>query len=109
MAYYPIQVEKFLHRYETLCAEIGEAALRSEWSQAEIEIADDFINHARAIRTERERAKAANEKPRLSDLVNSWGGVTLAYRRRLIDSPSYTLNHEEVEKALEEGIVSPRP
>jgi hypothetical protein len=30
--------------------------------------------------------------------------VTLAYRRRLVDSPSYTLNHEEVEKALEEGI-----
>jgi len=28
----------------------------------------------------------------------------MAYRRRLIDSPSYTLNHEEVEKALEEGI-----
>ena len=27
------------------------------------------------------------------------------FRRRLIDSPSYTLNHEEVEKALEEGIV----
>jgi hypothetical protein len=27
------------------------------------------------------------------------------YRRRLIDSPSYTLNHEEVEKALEEGIA----
>src|SRR5439155_4425476 len=25
--------------------------------------------------------------------------------RRLIDSPSYTLNHEEVEKALEEGIA----
>ncbi len=30
--------------------------------------------------------------------------MTIAYRRRLIDSPSYTLNHEEVEKALEEGI-----
>jgi NADPH-dependent glutamate synthase beta subunit-like oxidoreductase/NAD(P)H-flavin reductase len=104
MAYYPVQVEKFLHRYETLCAEIGEAALRSEWSKAETEIADHFIDHARAIRLERERAKVANEKPRLSDLINSWGGVTLAYRRRLIDSPSYTLNHEEVEKALEEGI-----
>jgi NADPH-dependent glutamate synthase beta subunit-like oxidoreductase/NAD(P)H-flavin reductase len=104
MAYYPIQVEKFLHRYETLTAEIGEAALRSEWSQAETEIADDFINHARAIRLERARAAAAGEKPKLSDLINQWGGVTLAYRRRLIDSPSYTLNHEEVEKALEEGI-----
>jgi NAD(P)H-flavin reductase len=30
--------------------------------------------------------------------------VTIAYRRRLIDSPSYTLNHEEVAKAMEEGI-----
>ena len=38
-------------------------------------------------------------------LLKSWGGVTIAYRRRMIDSPSYTLNHEEVAKALEEGIV----
>ncbi len=30
--------------------------------------------------------------------------MTIAYRRRMIDSPSYTLNHEEVWKALEEGI-----
>ncbi|MFO1218060.1 MAG: hypothetical protein U1E89_06685 [Burkholderiaceae bacterium] len=30
--------------------------------------------------------------------------MTIAYRKRLVDSPSYTLNHEEVEKALEEGI-----
>ena len=36
--------------------------------------------------------------------MNGWGGVTIAYRRRLIDSPSYTLNHEEVLKALEEDI-----
>ena len=42
--------------------------------------------------------------PRILELLQSWGGVTIAYRRRLIDSPSYTLNHEEVEKALEEGI-----
>ncbi|MGH8744828.1 MAG: hypothetical protein ACREUY_11180, partial [Burkholderiales bacterium] len=30
--------------------------------------------------------------------------MTIAYRKRLIDSPSYTLNHEEVDKALQEGI-----
>jgi len=36
--------------------------------------------------------------------LQSWGGATIAYRKRLADSPSYTLNHEEVEKALEEGI-----
>src|SRR6185503_11211618 len=42
--------------------------------------------------------------PRVLELLQSWGGVTIAYRRRLIDSPSYTLNHEEVQKALEEGV-----
>ena len=35
----------------------------------------------------------------------AWGGVTLAYRKRLVDSPAYRLNHEEVIKALEEGIA----
>ena len=42
--------------------------------------------------------------PRIVDLLDRWGGVTIAYRRRLIDAPSYTLNHEEVAKAMEEGI-----
>jgi len=104
IAYYPIQVEKFLTRYETLAAAMGEAALRALWPAHEIKIADEFIQHARAIREERARAAAAGEAPGLQRLIDGWGGVTLAYRRRLIDSPSYTLNHEEVEKALEEGI-----
>src|SRR6185437_8893146 len=42
--------------------------------------------------------------PRIAQLLDQWGGVTIAYRRRLIDAPSYTLNHEEVAKAMEEGI-----
>jgi NAD(P)H-flavin reductase len=37
-------------------------------------------------------------------LVRSWGGVTIAYRKTLQDSPAYRLNHEEVVKALEEGV-----
>jgi len=28
----------------------------------------------------------------------------VAYRRRMVDAPSYTLNHEEVAKAFEEGV-----
>lgn len=32
----------------------------------------------------------------------------IAYRKRLIDSPSYTLNHEEVEKALRRDIFCRR-
>ncbi|MDD3652458.1 FAD-dependent oxidoreductase, partial [Immundisolibacter sp.] len=104
LAYYPLQVEKFLARYETLCAERGEAAVRARWDAEEQTIADEFIGHARAIRAERAAAAAENRAPRVLELLRSWGGATLVYRRRLVDAPCYTLNHEEVHKALEEGI-----
>jgi NAD(P)H-flavin reductase len=90
LAYYAVQVEKFLARYEAL-------ERKPEWNAEEREIAEEFITHARAL-----RAAAPDEK---LSLLKSWGGSTIAYRRRMIDSPSYTLNHEEVAKALEEGIV----
>ncbi|MDB5808740.1 MAG: hypothetical protein JWN94_862 [Betaproteobacteria bacterium] len=105
LAYYPLQVEKFLGRYEAMAREHGEAAARFSWNEEERAIADEFLTHARALREERARAKTENRQPRTLELLQSWGGVTLAYRRRLIDSPSYTLNHEEVQKALEEGIL----
>ncbi|CAN5905048.1 hypothetical protein BH11PSE3_BH11PSE3_17560 [soil metagenome] len=67
-------------------------------------VAGEFIAHAQAIRAERVTAEREGRLPDIAGLVNGWGGVTIAYRRRLIDSPSYTLNHEEVFKALEEDI-----
>ncbi len=104
LAYYPLQVEKFLQRYETLMRASGEAAARLAWNDEEREIADEFLEHARAIRNERSKAAQEKRAPRILELLQAWGGVTIAYRRRLIDSPSYTLNHEEVQKALEEGV-----
>jgi NADPH-dependent glutamate synthase beta subunit-like oxidoreductase/NAD(P)H-flavin reductase len=97
LAYYPLQVEKFLSRYEAL-------ETKPVWSDEEREVAEEFIAHARAIREERVLAFAQGREPAIEKLINGWGGVTIAYRRRLIDSPSYTLNHEEVHKALEEDI-----
>jgi len=105
LAYYVVQVEKFLMRFEILAADQGEDAVRESWDDQEREIAEEFLAHARAIRAERAAAEAAGRAPRIIELLQGWGGVTIAYRRRLIDSPSYTLNHEEVEKALEEGVV----
>jgi NADPH-dependent glutamate synthase beta subunit-like oxidoreductase/NAD(P)H-flavin reductase len=104
LAYYPLQVEKFLARYEMLSAERGVVAVRAGWTAAESEVADEFIAHARAIRAERDAAAREGRAPQLAKLIECWGGVTIAYRRRLIDAPSYTLNHEEVAKAMEEGI-----
>ena len=105
LAYYAVQVDKFLTRFEILAAQIGEDAVRSKWDDQEREIAEEFLAHARAIREERRLAQAAGRAPRVIELLRHWGGVTVAYRRCLTDSPSYTLNHEEVEKALEEGIA----
>jgi NADPH-dependent glutamate synthase beta subunit-like oxidoreductase/NAD(P)H-flavin reductase len=96
LAYYKVQVEKFLVRYEALARDIGENAIRENWDDQEREIAEEYLAHARALR--------AAPPDKHIELLRHWGGVTIAYRRRLIDSPSYTLNHEEVEKALEEGI-----
>jgi NAD(P)H-flavin reductase/NADPH-dependent glutamate synthase beta subunit-like oxidoreductase len=103
-AYYPVQVEKVLERFETLSAETSETAVRGIYDAEELGILDEFLEHGRAIRAERARAAAAGEAPNFVPLVRNWGGVTLAYRKRMVDSPAYRLNHEEVVKALEEGI-----
>ncbi|TAK43511.1 MAG: pyridine nucleotide-disulfide oxidoreductase [Betaproteobacteria bacterium] len=105
LAYYVVQVEKFLARYEALAKDIGEDAIRAGWDDQEREIAEEFLAHARAIRSERREAAREGRATKIVELLQHWGGVTVAYRRRLVESPSYVLNHEEVEKALEEGIV----
>jgi NAD(P)H-flavin reductase len=106
LAYYAVQVEKFLRRYEELTESHGEGYVesRAQWVADEAAVAAEFLSHARSIRAERAAAAREGREPRLIDLLNTWGGVTVAYRRRMIDSPSYTLNHEEISKALEEGI-----
>jgi NADPH-dependent glutamate synthase beta subunit-like oxidoreductase/NAD(P)H-flavin reductase len=105
MAYYPLQVEKTLARYETLSKDLGEARVRGMFDAEELGILDEFLAHGRAVHAERARAKAAGEAPDFITLIRGWGGVTLAYRKRLQDSPAYRLNHEEVTKAFEEGIA----
>jgi NAD(P)H-flavin reductase/NADPH-dependent glutamate synthase beta subunit-like oxidoreductase len=104
-AYYPVQVEKILDRYEQLVRQIGEEAVLAPFNAYEREVLHEFLNHGAAVRAERARAAAANQKPNFIRLVRGWGGVSIVYRKRLVDSPAYRLNHEEVIKALEEGIA----
>ena len=103
-AYYPIQVEKMLEKYESVVAEFGEEHVMKQFDPEELMVIREFLDHGRAVRAERERAADAGEEPNFIRLVQSWGGVSLVYRKRLQDSPAYRLNHEEVQKALEEGI-----
>ena len=103
-AYYVAQVEKTLDRYEKLVEHHGESALRWRLDDESNGILNEHLEHGRAVRAERERAQAAGEAPNFIPLVRQWGGVTVAYRRAMNDSPAYTRNHEEIIKAFEEGI-----
>jgi NADPH-dependent glutamate synthase beta subunit-like oxidoreductase/NAD(P)H-flavin reductase len=103
-AYYPVQVEKTLDTHDKLAAEIGEEAVFAQFNDEELGIYLEFLEHGRAVRAERARAEETGEKPDLVSLVKNWGGVSLVYRKRMQDSPAYRLNHEEIQKALEEGI-----
>jgi NADPH-dependent glutamate synthase beta subunit-like oxidoreductase/NAD(P)H-flavin reductase len=105
MAYYPLQVEKTLERYETLALQVGEARVRGTYDPEELELLDELLVHGRAVRAERDAAREAGRPPDFISLVRGWGGVSIAYRKRMVDSPAYRLNHEEVIKALEEGIA----
>ncbi len=103
-AHYVKQVEKVLQRYQALTAARGEGAVRTGLSAEDEGILDEFLSHGLAVVEERHRARKAGEKPDFLPLIRAWGGVTLAYRKGLNASPAYQRNHEEVAKAMEEGL-----
>ena len=70
MAYYPVQVQKILHRYETLVDVYGEQAVRGRYDTEEIMILDEFLAHGRAIDAERQRAE-----PQMSCRISSLGEI----------------------------------
>jgi NADPH-dependent glutamate synthase beta subunit-like oxidoreductase/NAD(P)H-flavin reductase len=105
LAYYQVQIEKELERYELLL-ESGrtDAEVRALFDDEEWGTLEQHLAHARALREEKWLAVAEGREPQVQRLLDSWGGVTLVYRKALADSPAYRLNHEEVIKSLEEGI-----
>lgn len=103
-AYYIAQVEKITQRYEKLIKYFGEEKVRSRFDKASLKILYEFLNHGRAVGEERRKAKEENRPVDLIKLIREWGGVTIVYRRTMQESRAYKRNHEELIKALEEGI-----
>lgn len=103
-AYYIVQVEKILMRYELLAQTLGEGRIREQFDDASFAILNEFLMHGRAVREEKAIAAAEQRAPNLLALIRQWGGVTVTYRRLMRESPAYKRNHEEISKAFEEGI-----
>jgi NADPH-dependent glutamate synthase beta subunit-like oxidoreductase/NAD(P)H-flavin reductase len=103
-AYYITQVEKTLWRYETLVAVQGQEQVRAAFDPHSLNVLDEFLSHGIIVRQERAEADRQSRLPDFIGLIRGWGGVTIAYRRTMQESPAYQRNHEELTKALEEGI-----
>jgi NADPH-dependent glutamate synthase beta subunit-like oxidoreductase/NAD(P)H-flavin reductase len=105
LAYYQVEIEKELSRFEMLLASgQSEADLRPRFDDEEWAELGVHLERARALRAEKVLAAAEGREPNVQKLLDAWGGVTLVYRKGLKDSPAYRLNHEEVAKSLEEGV-----
>lgn len=103
-AYYMVQIEKTASRYAVLCDYYGEVKVRAKFDVQSLSVLDEFLAHAKALAFERLLAQKEKREVDLIGLIRRWGGVTVAYRRTMQESPAYQRNHEEVTKALEEGI-----
>ena len=104
IAYYPIQVIKIKNRFVELSKIYGEDDILKIYNEEEKIILKIFLEHASKIEKVNEKAELNNESPNYIPLIRKWGGVKIYYRKSIIDSPAYKLNHEEIVKALEEGI-----
>lgn len=103
-AYYIRQVETIAHRYNILCEQYSKEHILEKLDIASQEILEEFLSHAQSLSDERKRAKQNNETPKFNELINSWGGVSIVYRKKMQQSPAYINNHEELQEALKEGI-----
>jgi hypothetical protein len=93
-----------LQKFETVAAEIGQDAVYGKFDDEELAVLKEFLQHGQEIRNERERANAQAKRRTLYRWSDHGAAFLWFIAKRIQDSPAYRLNHEEVQKALEEGI-----
>jgi NADPH-dependent glutamate synthase beta subunit-like oxidoreductase/NAD(P)H-flavin reductase len=87
-AYYKIQVEKFAEKLQKFVdLKIDEDFFKS-LSEEERVIAEEFVDDFKKFKNDENFSQ--NSK--------------ILYRKKMIDSPAYRLNHQELKNSLEEGV-----
>jgi NADPH-dependent glutamate synthase beta subunit-like oxidoreductase/NAD(P)H-flavin reductase len=102
--YYIKQVRKILKRFEEMESSYGRQHIVAMLDLENQETLDEFLHHGRELRDVETKSANEGSEPDYINLVRSWGGVTVVYRKGINESPAYQRNHEELIKALEEGI-----
>ena len=73
----------------------------SEEERGQLEI---WYEHGKAMLAYRKKALASGQTIDYSDLLQSWGGVSILYRGALERAPSYRQNASELQAALDQGV-----
>lgn len=94
----------YIRQVEKLAKTYKENVHAKRLSETEQSLVNEFLVHAQEISEERKKARTEGRLPHFHKLLQQWGGVKIIYRQDITNSPSYTLNTEEISKALEEGI-----
>ncbi len=100
--YYIKQVEHLYELYQEMTnrkENFTTLHATDEWT-----ILKKFISHGEAVKNERHLAQIERRKPNFTALIHRFGGVTIAYRKVLQDSPAYRSNHLELKAALDQGV-----
>ena len=107
MAYYPLQVEKTLAALRGARRRARRSArARASTTPRNSSCSTSICAHGRGG-PRRAGARGAGRRGAGFRAAGARRGAAsrIAYRKRMVDSPAYRLNHEEVIKALEEGIA----
>ena len=105
LAYYPIQAEKTLDRYEKLCAEQGRDRRAAPRSTPRSATCSTGCSPTAWPSARSARAPARPARLRTSRASAGSGAASRSpTAASMEEAPAYRLNHEEVIKALEEGI-----
>ncbi len=103
--YYLQLIEQVWSRYQACLRRMSLSECRSHWSEAQLEVLDEWLQHAELYRSAKHTAAKAGEAFCSTAFCRRFGGVTLIYRRSMQSSPAYRCNHDELQHALNAGIL----
>ena len=104
-AYY-LQMVQMVHlRLDRVIQAVGEVRARSAFSDAEFEQLSLWSSHGAQVIDVKRTAQRRDTLPCFQPLLDAWGGVHIVYRGRLESSPAYRTNPQELQSALDSGVI----
>lgn len=103
-AFYLQMTQLIQKRVRHLEHTMGKKNFWAAFSESESEKLRTWVTHGEAVIALRQAASNAGKDVDFTDLVSSWGGVSMVYRRAITQMRSYRQNAHELQSCLDQGI-----